>query len=519
MKSLLFFVLLWVQLHSDDLTWGLPQVLSTAGLDASNPRIGMDGNGNLIAAWIENGRVVAKTQPFNGTWEEFPISISEIGASSLELVVDLSGNATTIWNQAGMIQSASLPLNGSWTMPMDLSDEKASSPQIAVDSFGNIAAIWVCDGVIQSMIKPFNVAWPSAPISFPTSLSDSPQIAIGDGGTIVAVWHSKNVSGSDVIFTNYTHLEGNWLSSPGIISDDNYSCVYPQVAVKEDGSAMAAWYRYDRSGVNYSNVIVQTAFSNPLGVWSEPTDLSNPGYKNPGELILHVSYNSIGIGMVLWSNSYDYCTFSLEGSVYDSIRWIPTIEFVNSNAYLYDQNFTVSPQGYARAAYMMRDSASGLPVVQAFEANTFAVVPNHGAQVTISNGGSNGYPRITGGQVGSNRYVSAIWLNNNGSNNAVQVAAAQDSVIVPPTPLAVIQRSYDCGLFTEYYNTLSWQGTIAAGASNWLIFRNGVWIGETAIDVFAFTDQNVAQNEPMTYGVAIQLENGDQSSIATIEFP
>jgi len=521
MKKIAFLLLACMRLYSDDLSWEQPQYLSTVSFNASDPRIVMDRNGNLVAAWIENGIVVANSQPFQGSWGALPIQISEFGASSLELVMDSLGNATAIWTQEGVIQSASSPWNGAWTLPVNLSEESAFSPQIAVDSSGNIAAIWECNGLIQSMIKPFSANWPQNPdtISDPSSLGDSPQIAIGEDGTIVAVWHSKTFTGTDAIFTNQTTVGGKWFAFSGVLSNGKYSCVRPQVAVKEDGSSMAAWFRYDLSGFNYSNVIVQTVFGNRMGVWNDPIDLSPPGSKNPDELVLHTSYNSIGIGLVLWTNCYDYCTFSLEGSVYNSLHWIPIMKFVESNVYLYDQSFTVSPQGTASAAYMMCDSSSELPIVQAFEANTYAVIPNHGAQVTISNGGSNGYPRITGTQIGSNRYVSAVWLNNNGSNTRVQVANGQVPVIVPPTSLAVVQSFHDCGIFKEYYNTLSWQGMIAAGATKWLIFRNGIWIGETAIDVLEFIDSNVSQNEPTVYGVAIQLENGDQSAISTINFP
>ena len=521
MKKIALIVFCFLRLYSDNLVWEEPQVLSTIGLNVAEPQIGIDNNGDLVAAWIENSRVIANTKPYNESWGVLPIQISDDGASSLRLVVDRFGNATAIWDLEGIIQSSSLPFNGSWTFPLDLSDKEASSPRIAVDNSGNIAAIWICDGAIQSAIKPFNANWPQSPdtISSPFSPGDSPQIAIGGNEYVVAVWHSTSSAGKDAICSNQKKIGESWFNSASIISNGEVPSVYPQVAISDDGSAMAAWYRYDVSGPNYSNIRVQTSFGNTSGMWSDSRDLSSPGNRNPEELVLHVSYNSIGLGLVLWTNCYDYNTFNLEGSVYGAGAWIPTLQFVASNLYLYDQDFSISPEGYVCAAYMEDDSLSGLPIVRAFGANSFAVIPNYGDQITISNGGSNGYPRTTVSQVGSTRMAAAIWLNNNGSNTTVQAAIGQAAIITPPTSLNAVQNANDLGIFTEYYNTLSWQGVPPVNAKQWLIFRNGEWIGATPIDVLEFIDHNAIQQEPVVYGVAMQLQDGDQSQVTTVHFP
>jgi hypothetical protein len=168
---------------------------------------------------------------------------------------------------------------------------------------------------------------------------------------------------------------------------------------------------------------------------------------------------------------------------------------------------------------MQYDAPSNTPVIQAFEANTYAVAANYGNQVTISTGGSNGYSHIAGAQIGSTRSACAIWLNDNGVNTVVQAAIGQENVVPSPMPLAVVQGSNNFGLFTEYFNTLTWTGTAPANALQWLIFRNGVFIGTAPITVFQFIDHNAVQNEPVVYGVALQLQDLDQSQIAIINYP
>jgi hypothetical protein len=524
-KKIALLALCCTYLCANNLTWGLPQVLSTLGKNATDARIGIDASGNLVAAWIENNVVMATTQPFQGTWHSPTIHVSQMGASSLELVVDSAGNATAIWEQQGVIQSASLPYQGVWSLPKNLSltgghpPEIASSPQIAVDSSGNLSAIWQLNGVIQAVTKQFDKPW-----SHPTSISlnaqtsDSPQIAIGGNEAIVAVWHST-LNGIDVIYSSSTTLNGSWPSTPSLISTKTIPSVQPQVAVNSQGLPVAVWYSYALSGNTYSSVRVQTAFVNSNNKWNTPTDLSALGMRNPADLVLGIAFNQKDMPCVLWTNSYDASTFNLEGSVFCGGAWTPTTEIVQANLYLYDQNFVISPFSYAYAAYMAGDPSSSFPVIRAFKANTLNMEPNFGDILTISNGGSNIYPRIDGTLVNLAHAVGAIWLNYNGSHTMVQAAVARGVAIPAPTSLSVTQGSNNFGEITEYFNTLSWMSATPDSSSNWVIFRNGAWLQTLPITQLMFIDHNTVQNQAVTYGVALQTEDGDMSPISTVSFP
>lgn len=513
-------VVCFTYLWGDPLTWETPQVLSTPNLSASDPRIGMSVNGNLVAAWIENGVVMANTRMYQNSWNNSAFQVSDVGAASLELVVDSTGNATAIWAQNGVIQVASLANGGTWETPISISSTGSSSPQIAVDSTGNLTAIWICNGIIQSAIKPFHNAW-SSPISIshPSLLADSPQIAIGGNENIIAVWHST-YNGIDAIYSSSTKLSQGWPAGVSLISTLNVPSVHPQIALNSKGAPIAVWFRYNRSGTNYSNVFVQTALGNADTTWNEPTDLSSPGVMNPNNLTLHVAYNARDMAFVLWTNCYDFISYNLEGSVYDTMRWIPSITFLNDNIYLYDQAFSISSLGYAYAAFMKYDSSSASPVIQTLKANTYNVTPNYGSMTTISTSGTNGYPRIQGALIGEQtNYAACAWLSNNGLNTVVQVSTGQTAILSAPTSLAVTQSANDLGLFTEYYNTLSWQGNPPTEAANWTIFRNGVWVGTVPVTTFQWIDHNAIQTQPCVYGVALQEVDGDYSQISTVAYP
>ena len=88
MKKIALLALYCSHLCANDLTWSTPQVLSTIGENAVDPRIAMDPQGNLVAAWIENDVVMSNTQLYRGSWNDFPRQVSDVGATSLELAVD-----------------------------------------------------------------------------------------------------------------------------------------------------------------------------------------------------------------------------------------------------------------------------------------------------------------------------------------------------------------------------------------------------------------------------------------------
>jgi hypothetical protein len=521
-KKIAFLALCCTYLCANDLSWSTPQLLSTTGVNASNPEIGIDASGNLVAVWIESGIVMANTQSYGGSWNVTASLVSTAGgATSLGLVVDPAGNATAIWNESGVITSASLPFGSMmWATPVALSASGSSSPQIAVDSGGDLAAIWITGGVIQALTQQFGMGWSPTPepLSYTFASSDSPQIAFGGGQTIVAVWHSTE-GGIDAVYSSTTTLGVDWPMFPSLISAFGVPSVMPQVAVNSLGVPIAVWYRYTLSGTDYSNVIVQTALGNVDGTWAEPTDLSAAGIKNPAELSLGVAFNQLDAALAIWTNAYDDSTFNLEGSINTTGSWSPITTFVSANMYLYDQNFMVSSSNYAYGAYMKYDPVSNSPIIQAFKANTYNTTLNFGNILTISNAGNNGFPLIAGTSVSSAHAVGAIWLSNNGTNVEVQTATANGAAIPAPISPTVSQNSINWGVFTEYYNTLAWSSSMPDSSSNWVIFRDGTWLQTLPVTTLTFIEHNAVQSLSVTYGVALQTEDGDLSPISTVTLP
>lgn len=520
MKKIAFLILCCLHVCANDLTWGSPVTLSTLGVDSLNPRVGMDESGNIVAAWVENGVVMANTQSFGGSWAMSATPVSSMGASSLQLVVDPAGNATAIWNQSGVIQTSTLPLGGMWTTPVDLSSTGSSAPQIDVDSSGNLAAIWVCNDVIQAATQEFGMSWSSSTdLSFASPPSDSPQIAIGGNQTIVAVWHSTS-SGVDAIFATSTMLGTSWPGGSSVISDTStpVSSVRPKVDVNSLGIPMVAWYGFEQSGPVFSNVRVQVALGNLDTTWNLPTDLSAPGIRDPSQLMLSIADNGLNLFFALWTNSYDSSSFSLEGSVFVGDTWLPTIQFDTGDIYLRSQHALVSETDYAYGAFVSYDPMSTLPIIKAFKANTDNTEVNFGNILAVSTGPSNS-PRIDGTLLPTGHTAAAVWQNYNGSNLIIQASVATGVALPQPTGLSVTQNVNNFGVFSEYYNTFSWTSSMPDSSSRWVIFRNGVFLLHLPVATTTFIDHNVIQNAAVTYSVALQSQDGDMSPIASASFP
>lgn len=497
--------------------WGSPIILSTPMMNASEPQIGSDKNGNLIAAWIEGGAVLANTCPYGGFWGQAR-TISNMEASSLQLNVNSNGLATAVWVENGTIASASCPLGGNWSQETVISGAgTASAPQIAVDPAGNAIAVWVESGSVLSKTRLAGGSWPGVTDTLAAS-GDSPQIAINASHSAVAVWHSV-VNSIDTILTATKTIAGSWGVSTAI-SSELYRSQYPKIAIDASGNILASWYRYNLSGSKYSAVVLQAAYYFVNRSWETPVDLSDPSIINPANLSMSVAFNGKGIGLVMWTESPDGSNFKVFGKALTANGWLQSNLFVRPNLYAYANAFAVNTQGFSYAAYMLLDPESGDIAIQANEVNTYAASSNLVPFGTISMGSVNGYPKIATSFVGGLNQISAVWLNFDGMYTNVQSAVGTSTPVPAPTNLAVTQNSLNHGLFTDYVNTVSWSmPSSTTDITGYILYRNGQQISSGPLDVTSYDDHNQNQNGSVSYGVAFIINTGSQSLVSMITWP
>jgi hypothetical protein len=209
-----FFVLLpvllvWPAASEAGTQWRTPITLSGAG--GFSPRIDVDAQGNAIAVWVEPyistpptsyNRIKAAVRPKDGSFgaAQF-VSPDLVNALEPRVAVDKNGNALVIWTEDvpspgfDRVKSSYRPAGGSFGAVQTISADGANAfnPDVAFDDDGNATAIWARGINIETSFRPVGGASVFGPVTTlstnsGTSYAYEPRVAGEDSGKAVAVW-------------------------------------------------------------------------------------------------------------------------------------------------------------------------------------------------------------------------------------------------------------------------------------------------------------------------------------------
>lgn len=519
--TFLFTLLVSSQLISGNINWSFPPTtISNASLNSSDPQIATDANGNVTAAWLENGFIKASSKPLNMNWG-VTTTLSNTGASSPRLVSDASGNATAIWLEGGIVKASSKPSAGNWSAATNLSLSGAAAPHLGINSTGDVVAVWTRSGDVEAIIKLSGGNWLTRTTINSTGAA-APYVALGGTGTnrrAVIVWHG--VSGSTNVVYSSTRIitSGSWANQLAI-SDATHNAVYPSVALDANANATAVWYKYDLAGSLYEDVVVQSSSrSATTNVWETPVNISSSGVRNPATLIARIAYDANGNAVAFWNTSYDDMTYNIESAL-RPVRenWTQPVTVVSANLYSSQLDLTTASFGDALALYMFYNGAS--LIIQSAESNISGFLENlWSVPINVSSGSHNSTPRTAATVTGDAINAAVVWMSSNGSHTTINAVTGARSLPLPPSGLMVVQSSQNFGVFTEYRNTISWTASSDPHAAGYLIYRNGTLIAQLDADTLEFIDENRVQNGAVVYGVATIDNQQLQSRIININYP
>ena len=186
--------------------------ISDAGQDGFDPRVKVDGSGNVHAVWTRsdgaNFRIQYATRTPAGSWSA-PVNISDPGQSAdgPQLAVDPSGNVLAVWSRSDgsflRVQAAFKPAAGSFAAPVTISDPgfDAFEPQVDFDSAGKAIAAWSrFDGAFlrtQASVRTAGAGGgfqPEVTLSEPGQDANDPQVAAGPNvdANGVVVWYRSD---------------------------------------------------------------------------------------------------------------------------------------------------------------------------------------------------------------------------------------------------------------------------------------------------------------------------------------
>ncbi len=204
-------------------TWTHPVDLddniSSANLDAFNPKVAMDNTGAAIIVWYQNQDVsfnyhVFKSEYRNGAWvhptnSADHISIEGFNSNRPYMTMSANGQAVIVWSQFDGSQERifmSEMRDGTWVHPTSITDyispgtSSAADPRVAMNSTGETLIVWEqYDGL--SVDQTFKSEYRNGSWIHPTDLTDfispagedvdNPKVAISSNGQAVIVWEQE----------------------------------------------------------------------------------------------------------------------------------------------------------------------------------------------------------------------------------------------------------------------------------------------------------------------------------------
>lgn len=292
-------------------SWGAPLTLvspSVAGV--TRPRVGVDSDGNAIAVWVQtlSGFAVVRASRYTtgGTWSA-PVTLSDAAenvSDGPELGVDDTGNAVAAWVSA----TAGVPtlhaaqfgeVANAWTMPetVGVVDRTPTVIRLALMRAGTAAfvAYRAYDGANNvlraSRLETASDTW-SAPVRVSAAGQDivDLDIAVDEQGRAIAVWNRFDGTRRTVASARYNN--GMWGAaeprSTGSDTDD--------VAIDTDaaGNAVAVWTRIE-SGASR---VQAAAFAVATSTWTQAIDVTQSGQARAPQVRLHTD----GAAVTVWQD-------------------------------------------------------------------------------------------------------------------------------------------------------------------------------------------------------------------------
>ncbi|MDX1253243.1 MAG: Ig-like domain-containing protein [Gammaproteobacteria bacterium] len=327
-----------------DKLWATPALLETDDKgDAVEPRMVMDGSGNIITVWqqwdgVTRYRVImARRYVAGGGWgDSVVISQGPGDADAPQIAMDGGGNAWVTWQHHRA--DPSFPVSDIWVRRYDATADtwdnpvrmsttngasgqvvvNAYTPRIAVSSGGRAVVLWrqsdgpycinptpPCSPQNQQGEDRYNVwsiwasyydgvTWSAAAAIEADDVkghdTDNMQLAIDGAGNAIAVWQQYDGTTGNAYANRY--VAGSGWSGAQLLEAAAGAAADPQVAMDGAGNAIAVWRQID-------NVNRYSIYANryAAGAWGGATvvENDNAGDADAPQIAIDPAGNAIAV--------------------------------------------------------------------------------------------------------------------------------------------------------------------------------------------------------------------------------
>lgn len=165
----------------------------------------------------------------------------------------------------------------SWGVVANLTSVESYYPKVGLDSSGNAIAVW------QEKVSPYTTyasrttgpagapAWSAKEIISSTTIDNQdPQLSVAPSGLAMSIWWQNAPTSAGTIRTNYFNGT-SWGSEESSISPSMKLAKFPNVAINDNGRAVAVWIIAGDTG---STSTIQVSQFNGTSWSSQPKTLS-----------------------------------------------------------------------------------------------------------------------------------------------------------------------------------------------------------------------------------------------------
>ena len=184
----------------------------------------------------------------------------------------------------------------------DSASRTATEPQISCDRSGNAIAVWLSLETIGEHTKSCTKArryiaesgWATPELIGTDDAwrDNDPQITVNESGDAVAVWQQFDGAQYRIMANHYTAGSG-WGKAEPIMSPNDGTTLFPQIALDEAGNAIAVWYQYDGTRFNIMANSYLAGFGWGTAELIEADDTGDA--KNP-----HIAMDNSGLAIAIW---------------------------------------------------------------------------------------------------------------------------------------------------------------------------------------------------------------------------
>ncbi|HTZ64734.1 MAG TPA: PKD domain-containing protein [Solirubrobacteraceae bacterium] len=333
------------------------------------PFVGMDAQGDALAAWEGSGGGNETFRAAGGSWQP-PGSLTGEGQGVEHPCVVMSsvGEALALWAAGNgkdelVIEAASKPAGGSWQAPVTVAEKLTpralllTDCHVAIDSAGDAVAVWSVETEFEfeevwAAYRPAGGSWQAAvEIQEPCCIDSAPAVAIDSQGNATAVW----VGSGYRIDAEYKPAGENWRKPKGTaevetLSESGHAAFEPRIAFDEAGDAVAAWML--STGESYT---IQTASRPHDGSWQAPVDMSEAGQDAYAP---SVALDSAGNALAVWELESDGHSVIQQATRPSGETWGTPSDLSAADGYAYNPQLAIDPKGDAVAVWEVNSDST-----------------------------------------------------------------------------------------------------------------------------------------------------------------